>query len=136
MDLDILTRFASDIAGRLSGPMTFRIALQPIMAMLQATRDGVKDARTGRPPYFWTLFTQPASERRRLIAEGVHAVLRVIILAIVMDMAYQVMVFRRVYPGELIVVVLVLAFLPYVLWRGPANRLASWWNGRRAGHVA
>lgn len=136
MDLDILTRFASDIAGRLSGPMTFRIALQPIMAMLQATRDGVKDARTGRPPYFWTLFTQPASERRRLIAEGVHAVLRVIILAIVMDVAYQVMAFRRVYPGEIIVVALVLAFFPYVLWRGPANRLASRWSGRRAGHVA
>lgn len=136
MDLDILTRFASDIAGRLSGPMTFRIALQPIMAMLQATRDGVRDAHTGRPPYFWTLFTQPASERRHLVAEGVHAVLRVIILAIVMDVAYQVMVFRRMYPGEIILVVLVLAFLPYVLWRGAANRLASWWNGRRAGHVA
>jgi hypothetical protein len=132
MDLDIFSRFAADLVGRLTGPMTFRLVLQPIMAMLQATKDGLGDARAGRPPYFWSLFTQPALERRRLIQEGLHAVLRVIILGIVMEIAYQLIVFRWVYPGELVAVVLILAFLPYVLCRGPVNRLARWWIGRRA----
>ncbi len=135
MDFDILSRFNADIVGRLTGPMTFRLVLQPIMAMLQATRDGLSDARAGRPPYLWSVFTQPALERRRLFEEGVRAVLRVIILGVVMDIAYQFIVFRWVYPGEIVVVVLLLAFLPYVLLRGPVNRLARLWCGRRARKV-
>jgi Ca2+/Na+ antiporter len=60
-------------------------------------------------------------------------VLRVILLGVAMDAIYQVLVFGRIYPGELIVVVLLLAFVPYVLFRGPANRLAALWMRRHRG---
>jgi hypothetical protein len=66
-------------------------------------------------------------EARRLIVEGWHAVIRIILLGVVMEIAYQVMVFHRIYPVELIVVVWLLAILPYVLLRGPINRIARWW---------
>ena len=59
--------------------------------------------------------------------------LRIILLGIVMDIAYQVIVFRRIHPLELVVVVLALAFLPYVLLRGPINRIARHWvHSRRS----
>jgi hypothetical protein len=45
---DLLTRFWTDLIGRASGPMTFRVFLQPIMAMLYAIRDGVHDAHAAR----------------------------------------------------------------------------------------
>ena len=48
---------------RPDGPMTFRFILQPIMAAIAALRDGVKDARTRRSPYFWTLLTNPFEAR-------------------------------------------------------------------------
>jgi hypothetical protein len=38
--------------------------------------------------------------------------------------AYQLIVFRWIHPVELVVVVLLLAFVPYLLIRGPVNRLA------------
>jgi hypothetical protein len=46
-----------------------------------------------------------------------------------MDVIYQFMVFRWVYPVELVIVVLALAFLPYLLLRGPINRLTRRWVG-------
>ncbi len=98
--------------------MNFRIVLQPTMAMLFATLDGIKDAKAGRPPYLWTIFTDP-EERGRLLLEGEKRVLRVIILGVVMDGIYQLKLFRWIYPGELVIAVLVLAFVPYLLMRGP-----------------
>ena len=50
-----------------------------------------------------------------------------LLLGIVMDTAYQVMVFGLIHPVEMIVVVLALAFIPYVLLRGPFNRIARHW---------
>jgi hypothetical protein len=128
---DLLTRFWTDLAGRLTGPMTFRLILQPLMATIYAVRDGLKDARDDRPPYFWALLTRP-EQRGRLIREGWRATVRVITLGIVMDLIYQLIVFRRIYPFELVVVAMLLAFVPYLLMRGPIGRIArAWRNSHR-----
>jgi uncharacterized membrane protein len=113
----------NDLTGRIGGPMSFRLLLQPAMAMIFAIRDGLKDAREGRPAYFYSLFTQPENRRREL-REGFKAVSRVFGLAIVMDLIYQVIVFRWFYPLEALIVAFVLALLPYILLRGPVNRIA------------
>jgi len=60
-----------------------------------------------------------------LLREGVKAVGRVILLAIAMDIASQVIVCRRFYPVELVVVVVLLAFLPYMVIRGVVNHIAE-----------
>ena len=44
--------------------------------------------------------------------------------AIVIDVVYQFIVFRWFYPGEALVVAFVLAIVPYLLVRGPVNRIA------------
>jgi hypothetical protein len=108
--MDETSRFWSELVGRLTGPLTFRLILQPVMAAINAARDGVKDSRQGRPPYFWTMFTKP-SEREHLLKEGWTAELRVIVLGVVMDLVYQYIVFKGIRPLELIVVVFVLAFI-------------------------
>ena len=127
---DLLTRFWSDLVARLHGPFSFRFVLQPLMAMLYATRDGLVDARQGRPPYFWTIFIRP-SGRWELLREGQRAVMRVIALGVLMDVVYQLLIFHDIYVVQLIVVVLVLAFVPYVLARGPINRITRAWMTRR-----
>jgi hypothetical protein len=124
------SRMWSDLIGRLTGPMTFRLVLQPAMAAFYGVRDGLKDARSGKPAYFWSIMSHP-SEGTRLLREGWHAVLRVILLGAVMDIVYQALVFRRVYPLQLVIVVLTLAFVPYLLVRGPANRIARWMHSHR-----
>jgi hypothetical protein len=128
---DTLARMFHDLVGRLTGPMTFRLILQPVMASLLGWRNGAADARNGRPPYFWTMFTDANGERNRLLNEGLHAVLRVIVLGIVMELVYQWIVFRWLYPIELVIVVLMLAFVPYMLVRGIANRVVRRQLGKR-----
>jgi hypothetical protein len=120
---DTLARMWEHLVGRLSGPLTFRLLLQPTMATLFAIRDGLRDARTGRPPFLWTFVSSPA-DRGRLLRETVRAIGKLIVLAIVLDLVYQVMVFKRIYPVEAIDVVLLLAILPYFLLRGLVNRIA------------
>jgi hypothetical protein len=120
----VLTQFFADLAERLHGPFSFRFVVQPSMALLYAIRDGLGDARAGRPPYFWTMFTRP-DERPRLLREGWKAMTRVLLFGVVIDVLYQLMVFGWVHPVQLVVVVLGLAFVPYVLMRGPVTRIAG-----------
>ena len=127
---DVLTRFWSDLVGRVHGPLSFRFVLQPLMALVFATRDGIVDARQERDPYFWTIFTRPG-ERWDLLREGGRAVTRVMALGVLMDVVYQLLTFHRIYTAQLIVIVLALAFLPYVVFRGPINRIAKAWMTRK-----
>ena len=50
----------------------------------------------------------------------------------VIDAVYQLMVFRWIYPGELLLVPFLLACVPYLLIRGLANRIASIGRRKRA----
>ena len=119
---DILMRIVDNLIDRVTGPMKFRLLLQPAMAIIFAVRDGLKDAREGRVPYFWAIFTTPA-HRKTLLQEGWKSVSRVFILAIIMDAIYQFIELRWFYPGEALLVAFILALLPYLLIRGPVNRI-------------
>ena len=127
---DMLMRALMNVTDRVGGPMTFRIILQPTMAALLAVLAGLKDAREGRPPYLWTIFTDPA-QRAGLLHEGWKAIARVFFLAIIMDVIYQLIFLRWVYPLELILVAVLLAVVPYLLIRGPVNRIVSRLRGKR-----
>lgn len=124
---EFFTRVLTGLSSRVGGPMTFRIILQPLMATLLAVRAGLRDSREGRPPYFWTILTDP-TQRGALVREGWKAVARVFVLAIVMDVIYQWIVQHWIYPGEMLIVAVTLAVIPYLLLRGPVNRLARRWS--------
>ena len=62
---------------RTDAPMRFRFILQPLMAAIAAILDGLKDARTGRSPYFWTMLRNPR-ERIERLNEGLNATARII----------------------------------------------------------
>lgn len=122
-------RVGSQLIARVSGPMKFRLVLQPAMAIFFAIRSGLADARAGRPPYFWGLLSDHA-QRGDMIKDGWKSIGRVFILAIVLDVVYQIIVLHFVYPGETIIVAFVLAIVPYLIVRGLVTRLA------RRTHVA
>ena len=94
------------------------------MAAIMAIRAGVADAQDHRAPYLWSVLSNPL-ERPQLIREGFKDVTRVFVFAIVLDMIYQLIVFRWVYPLQSLVVAILLAIVPYALIRGPVTRLKS-----------
>jgi hypothetical protein len=121
---ELWQRFVENLIGRLDGPLHFRIIVQPLMAVIFATRDGLNDARAGKPAYFWALASSP-EHRKELLKDGWKHFGKIFILAIILDLVYQIKVHHTVYPGEMLLTALVLAVLPYVLLRGPVNRIMT-----------
>jgi len=120
---ELLSRLWTDLLARPGGPFSFRLLLQPLMAALFAARDGLADARAGRALYFWTVL-HDAGQRRERLTESVRATVKVVLLGVVIDAVYQFKVHGTVYPGEALGIALLLGYLPYLLIRGPAARIA------------
>src|SRR5260221_13145960 len=115
-------RIVGDLFTRLDGPLHFRFIVQPLVAIIFAVIEGVKDAKAGKPAYFWALLSAP-DQRKELVKEGWKSVGKIFIVAIILDVVYQLRVHSTVYPGEPLIVAFALAIVPYLVLRGPINRL-------------
>jgi hypothetical protein len=122
MPAESLSQAWNEIVSRPEGPMAFRFYLQPIVAIGLAVRDGIKDAHEGRPAYFWALFTDRPGRRERM-RHGWRAIRKVFIVALVIDLVYQLVVLKGLRPLEGLMISFVLAIVPYLLVRGPVNRI-------------
>ena len=121
---EILTRFFENLVGRIHGPMTFRLLLQPLTAIIFAIRDGRKDGHEGRLPYFWALFTE-RGHRKDLLRNGWKSVGKIFVIALILDGVYQFITVKWFYPGEAVATALLLAIVPYLMLRGLVNRFTG-----------
>ena len=123
MILDMIARGWSDFLARSEGPLSFRFILQPSLGAIFALIAGLRDARAGNPAFLWAAFSN-RQHRRQVLREGWKDVRMPLLFALTMDLSYQLIIFRFLYPLELVFTAVVLAVLPYVLLRGPINRVA------------
>jgi len=119
---ELWQRFVRNLLGRFDGPLHFRIVVQPLMAAAFGIYSGIKDARAGKPAYLWGMILNP-EHRKGLLREAWKHVGRVFVLAVILDVGYQLYVHHAFYPGETLTVAFVLAIIPYFIVRGPANRI-------------
>ena len=101
-----------------------RFIMQPVAALFLAARDGYRDAVAGRAPYLHDIVCNPAGRSARL-KEGFRALARVTIMSVVVDVAYQFVAMKAFRPIEMATVVMLLAFVPYFVARGPVRRITS-----------
>ena len=123
--LDTLQRLWHNLIERPDAPMRFRFVLQPLMAAAFAIRDGLRDARAGRAPFFTTILWRPA-ERAERLRGALNSTARIILLALFLDVIYQILIFRTFFPNEAVIIALLLGFVPYAVVRGLATRAAIW----------
>jgi hypothetical protein len=121
---DLWHLIADQVSDRVSGPMKFRIVLQPLMATFLAIRSGLRDAKSGARPYFWSLVTTPG-QRTEMLKEGWKSIARLFFLAMVLDIVYQIFVQHSFHLRAALLVAIVLAILPYLLLRGIVTRIAN-----------
>jgi hypothetical protein len=123
MDPDVITRFWTDLMSRPDGPMAIRFVVQPVVSTLIAVRDGVADGRNGRDPYLMLIATD-ADQRGAALKEGLSAIGKVMLMGVILDVVYQIRTFGGFrYPVEALAIAFGLAFLPYLLLRGPIGRI-------------
>ncbi|MBR1286085.1 hypothetical protein JQ597_28940 [Bradyrhizobium sp. AUGA SZCCT0177] len=128
--IEIHRRFWADIFERIHGPMTFRFYLQPVMAALAALPDGIRDARLGHKSFFWSAWWDNNASAGRL-REGAISTARVVLLGLSMDVIYQFKVLDRFYPAEALMMAILLAVIPYFIFRWIVERAAIWWFARK-----
>ena len=112
--VQIILRIWHNLVERPSEPMAFRFILQPLMGAIAAFLHGRRDARAGR------------------LREGLNATARIILLGIVMDVIYQIIVLKRFYPVESVIVAVALGFVPYFVLRGIVTRVLLVWYGHKS----
>jgi hypothetical protein len=115
--------FFEDIPKRLTGPGRFRFVLQPVTAMVLGIRNGLADARAGRPPYLYGVLLQ-RRRRRELLRSGFETVANLMLMGILLDAVFQWVILGVSYPGAALVVGPVLIGGPYALARALSNRFA------------
>ncbi|MDF2190343.1 hypothetical protein [Paraflavitalea sp. CAU 1676] len=127
--IGILERIWENLLARTEGPFNLRFFLQPTVSIIFAIRAALKDAKAGNVPYLWRYFKAPKPERKRIVREVWTDVGRIFIIGTILDIVYQLVILFRdktedaFYPFESLLVAFLLAIIPYLLLRGPVNRL-------------
>lgn len=120
---DMIGRGWDNFLARPQGSLNLRFFVQPTIAGLLALSAGIQDARQGRQGYLWAILSKP-DRRRQLLHEGWRGARTPFLVALVLDCVYQLVTVRFIYPLELLFTATLLALVPYVLLRGPFNRIA------------
>lgn len=121
---EFIARILENLGLRVTGPMHPRIYIQPLVASVFAVLAGIRDARLGKPPYFWALLTS-AEHRAEMLRDGWRSIGRVFLLAVILDIIYQLIVERFIYPLELLITAFILAIVPFLIVRGSVSHIVS-----------
>ena len=123
MITEAVVRGWENFTARPQGPLNFRFIIQPTLASIIAIRAGLKDAKAGRPAYLWAALTSSA-DRAQLLHGGWKDMRVPFLVAAVLDSIYQIIIHHWIYPLELLFTATLLALVPYIILRGPVNRVA------------
>lgn len=116
-------QFLEELPQRFTGPGRLRFILQPMVAIVLGIHGGLADAKAGNPPYLLGLLFG-AGRRRELLRSGVAAIRNLVALGIIMDIVFQLVLYRSVHPGAALVVGPILICLPYAVSRALTTRVA------------
>ena len=64
-------------------------------------------------------------DRRAILRDGWSDVWKAFSIALALDIVYELVAFHWVYPIQALIIATVLALIPYLIFRGFANRVAS-----------
>lgn len=108
--------------GMFGGSFQLRLILQPLAAIILGARVGIRDAKSGRLPFFQAL-VRGKGERGDLMSKAVRDAVMPLAIAFIIDSILQHMINGRVRPVAAIVVGGLLVFLPFLIVRALANRI-------------
>ena len=117
-----IARGWENFVARTTGPLSLRFFIQPTIAIIMALRAGLRDAGAGRPAYLSETLRNPA-KRGVLLHGGWKDMRTTFLISVTLDAIYQVIVHQGIYFLEMLFTATLLALVPYLILRGPVNRL-------------
>ncbi len=122
--MDVLQTIVERVIARVTGPLSMRFMLQPLMATMLGIRDGRLDAKAGNPPFVMEVLFHPA-DRKKALRSALKSLLTPIVLGSVLDAVAQYLIFHQVRPFWALVVGTLVIGLPYSAARGLTNRIVT-----------
>jgi hypothetical protein len=122
--IDLWNTFVVEMGERAAGPLSMRLLVQPAVASVLAIRDGLKDAREGRPAFLWSIATDP-EHRSYLVRDGWKSAGKVFLLVIALDFVYLLIALQEFLLRQSLILALILAMIPYVVLRGLTTRISG-----------
>lgn len=119
-------RFFIDLWARFTGMGRIRFILQPLIALLISRHDGLRDAEKGRPPFLSGLIFRYQGQPRHSLRGAAASIGNLLIVAILMDLLFQFLIFREVHPLAALLIGPLLIAAPYAVGRAWTNRFARW----------
>jgi len=126
--LELFNRVVNNFIERTEGPMSLRFVLQPTMSLIFAVKAAIKDAKNNTVPFLWR-FASSKDQKQEIAKEGWKDFGKIFIIGTILDIIYQLVVIfglktqDKFYPLESLIVAFILAIVPYLLFRGPLNRV-------------
>jgi hypothetical protein len=121
-------QFLEELPQRFTGAGRFRFILQPITASFLGIRGGLADAKTRNPAYLFNLLRH-ATRRKELVRSGAAALSTLLAMGIIMDVVFQLVLYRAVHPGAALLIGPIFICLPYALSRTLTASLARGLRG-------
>ncbi len=122
--MEVLQTIVERVIARVTGPLSMRFMLQPLMAILLGIRDGRLDAKAGNPPFVMEVVFHPA-DRKKAVRSALKSLLVPIVVGSVLDAIAQYLIFQQVRPFWAVVVGTLMMGLPYCAARGLTNRIVT-----------
>ncbi len=112
------------IIARIAGPMSLRFVFQPLVGLLLGARDGLRDAKAGEPPFIFDLIVNRENRRAKLVSLS-KSLSKTIIIAIVLDVIAQYLIFGQVRITGAIAIAIIILIVPYSLARAITNKIVT-----------
>ncbi len=117
---DILARVWNDFVARSTGPMWFRLILQPLVAAFFGVRAGLRNAKGAKSEG-----APDPDHRKTMFGQARKDVGKMLVIGFVLDAVFQLIALRTFYLGEALLVAILLVAVPYTIIRSVAGRLGS-----------
>ena len=121
---EIIARVWNDFVARTTGPMWFRLIVQPAVAAVFGAWAGLRNARRDASQNHPAHALDPAY-RRAMFRQATHDVGKMLVVGLGLDAIFQLIALRAIFPGEAVLVGFLLIALPYQIVRTVVARLAS-----------
>jgi hypothetical protein len=103
-------------------PGPARFIIQPLVSIFFGIRDGINDVKSGTPPYIYLMIFDKG-KRREAFSEGFKHILKIYIIAVILDSMVQYLVLEYWRLQVALVMGFLIVFLPYVIARALTNRI-------------
>jgi hypothetical protein len=112
------------LLARVAGPLSIRFVFQPLIGLLLGVRDGMVDAKAGKPPFILDLIANNENREEKL-SSLLTSLSKTVLIAVMLDVIAQYLIFDQVRITSAVMIAIIILIVPYSIARAVTNRIIT-----------